>query len=102
MFPLKNLLLRLSKASKIILAETTVVFKEGTSRQDPVWKKRVNERNEIVAELITELDCGWDRLYDVSMRIPAESRMFDGVHYDPLGAEYLADSVAKSILKALQ
>ena len=98
----KNLLLRLAQRSKIILAETTIVYKEGNKRLDPVWRKRVTERNEVVAELITELDCAWDRLYDVSEKIPPEARDADGVHYLSAGYELLADSVAKSILKTLK
>ena len=98
----KNLLVRLAARSKIILAETTVVYKEGNKRLDPVWRKRVTERNEVVAELITELDFAWDRLYDVSEKIPPEARAADGVHYLAAGYEMLADSVAKSILKVLR
>ena len=99
---MKNLLLRLSEKSKIILAETTIAYKEGNRRQDPVWRKRINERNEVVAELVTELDCAWDRLYDVSIEIPMDARDLDGVHYKEAGYEILADSVAKSILKLLK
>ncbi len=98
----KSLLTRLGEKSAIILAETTVVYKEGNRKLDPVWKKRVNERNEIVAELVTELDCAWDRLYEVSERIPHSARSADGVHYESAGYEILADSVAKSILKLLK
>ena len=99
---MKNLLLRLSEKSKIILAETTIAYKEGNKRMDPVWRKRIEERNEIVAELVTELDCAWDRLYDVSLQIPKDARDADGVHYLAAGYEMLADSVAKSILKILK
>lgn len=98
----KALLLRLSENSKIILAETTVVYREGNKRIDPVWRKRVNERNDVVAELVTELDCAWDRLYEVSDTLPKSSRSPDGVHYEAAGYESLADSVAKSILKILK
>ena len=99
---IKNLLLRLSERSKIILADTTVVYKEGNKRQDPVWKKRVTERNEIVGELVTELGCAWNTLYEVSVGIPVEERSADGVHYEPSGYETLADAVAKKILKTLK
>ena len=99
---IKNLLLRLSARSKIILADTTIAYKEGNKRQDPVWKKRVSERNEIVAELVTELGCAWDALYEVSVKIPVEDRSADGVHYEPSGYEILADSVAKSVLRLLK
>ena len=99
---IKNLLLRLGERSKIILADTTVVYKAGNRRLDPVWRKRVGERNDVVAELVTELGCAWDSLYEVSLRIPVEDRAADGVHYEVGGYELLADSVAKSILKLLK
>ena len=99
---IKNLLLRLAEKSKIILAETTVVYKENSARLDPVWRKRVNERNEVVAELVTELDCGWNRLYEISEKVPFADRASDGVHYQAAGYELLADAVAKSILKTVK
>jgi lysophospholipase L1-like esterase len=99
---IKNLLLRLQENSKIILAESTIVLREGNRKQDPVWRKRVSERNDVVAELVTELDCEWDRLYSVSEKIPLSARKADGVHYEAAGYEMLADSVAKSILKILK
>ena len=98
----KNLLLRLGEKSAIILAETTIAYREGNRKQDPVWRKRINERNEVVAELVTELDCAWDRLYEVSEKIPMSARAADGVHYETAGYEILANSVAKSILKLLK
>ena len=99
---IKNLLLRLSEKSKIILAETTVVYKENSTRLDPVWRKRVTERNDVVAELVTELDCGWNRLYETSVKVPFADRDSDGVHYQAAGYELLADAVAKSILKIVK
>jgi lysophospholipase L1-like esterase len=96
---IKNLLVRLDKNSKIILAESTVVYREGNKRLDRAWMRRVNERNEIVAELVTELDCEWDKLFEISEGIPKEYREEDGVHYKAAGYELLADSVAKSILR---
>ena len=98
---IKALLLRLMENSKVILAETTVRYREGNKRAEPIWRKRITERNEIVAELITELGCEWDQLYDVSVKIPLSARADDGVHYLPSGYEILADSVAKSILKII-
>ena len=99
---IKGLLLRLQEKSKIILAETTVAYREGNKRADPIWRKRITERNEIVAELITELGCEWDQLYDVSLKIPLSAREDDGVHYLDAGYEILADSVAKTILKVIK
>lgn len=99
---IKSLILRLSERSKVILAEITVKYREGNKRADPFWRKRVNERNEVVAELITELGCEWNQLYDVSVKIPLSARADDGVHYLPAGYEILADSVAKSILKVIR
>ena len=99
---IKNLLLRVGKGSKIILAESTVVYREGNKRLDREWMRRVNERNEIVAELITELDCAWDKLFSISEKMPTEYREEDGTHYKAAGYELLADSVAKSILRLLR
>ena len=64
--------------------------------------RRVNERNEIVAELVTELDCEWDKLFTISEEIPVDCRNEDGVHYTASGYDLLADSVAKSILRLLR
>ena len=95
------MLLRLAEDSEIILAETTVVYREGNKRLDPVWRKRVDERNEAVAELVTEMGVHWNQLYEVSLQISAQDRALDGVHYESAGYEILADAVAKSILKLL-
>ncbi|MBQ7912467.1 MAG: SGNH/GDSL hydrolase family protein [Clostridia bacterium] len=99
---IKNLLLRIRGKSKLVLAETTVVYKEGNKRLHTGWKKRVNERNEILGELATELDAELNRLYSVSERIAKNDRHNDGTHYAPKGCEILADAVAecvKSLLK---
>ncbi len=99
---IKNLLLRIRGKSKLVLAETTVVYKEGNKRLHTGWKKRVNERNEIIGELATELDAELNRLYSVSERIAKTDRNQDGTHYTPKGYETLGNAVAecvKSLLK---
>lgn len=98
---LKKLLERIGKEAKIILAESTAVYHEGNKRLKRDCMKRVNERNEIVAELVTELDCGWDKLYEVSVEMPKEYRYQDGVHYLETGYEVLAKTVVKSIEEVL-
>jgi acyl-CoA thioesterase-1 len=99
---IKALLQRLAENSKVILAEITVKYREGNKRADPIWRKRITERNDVIAELITELDYDWNRLYEVSLKSPMSARDADGVHYLPDGYEILADAVAKSILKKLK
>ena len=99
---IKNLLLRIGKESKIILAETTIVYREGNKRLDRAAMRRVNERNEIVAELVTELDCEWNKLFTISEKMTEDCRAEDGVHYTAAGYDLLADSVAKSILRLLR
>lgn len=99
---IRNLLARIKGDNKIILAESTIVYREGNKKLDREWMRRVNERNDVVAELVTELDCEWDKLFAISQSIPAEDRKADGVHYEVGGYEALADSVAKSILRILR
>ena len=97
----KKLLQRIGESAKIILTESTAVYHEGNKRLNRDWMKRVKERNEIVAELVTELDCNWDKLFEISLDIPKECRMDDGVHYLEKGYEILAKSVVKSIEELL-
>ena len=99
---IRNLLARIKGNSKIILAESTIVYREGNKKLNREWMRRVDERNENIAELVTELDCEWDKLFTVSENIPMEERNEDGVHYKAGGYELLADSVAKSILRILR
>ena len=97
----KKLLEKIGQNSKLILTESTAVFHEGNKRLKRDCMKRVKERNEIVAELVTEFDCGWDKLFDVSLDMPKEYRLDDGVHYTQKGYETLAKSVVKSIEEVL-
>ena len=66
------------------------------------WKKRVNERNEILGELATELDAELNRLYAVSERIDKKDRNHDGTHYEIEGYEKLANAVADTLKKFLK
>ena len=99
---LKNLLVRIRGKAKLVLAETTVVYKEGNKRLHAGWKKRVNERNEILGELATELDAELNRLYAVSERIDKKDRNHDGTHYEIEGYEKLANAVAETLKKFLK
>jgi len=99
---LKNLLVRMRGKAKLVLAETTVVYKEGNKRLHTGWKKRVNERNEIIGELATELDAELNRLYAVSESISKEDRAQDGTHYAKQGYEKLASAVAETVKKFLK
>ena len=94
---IKNLLLRIGERSKLVLAETTIVYREGNKRIHTEWKKRISERNEILGELATELDAELDRLFSVSEKIPKEYRHADGTHYEKQGYETLANAVADCV-----
>ena len=94
---LKNLLVRLQKDSKLILAETTFVYNAGNKRPHRAWMKRVKERNEILGELATELDADLDRLFAISEKMPKEYRREDGTHFEKEGYQVLAEAVCKSI-----
>ena len=87
--------------SKVILANTTFVFKEGNIIPDEAWGKRVSERNAAIAELSEELGFPNDDLYSVSKTIDASGRSNDGTHYTEIGINILAASVVKSILEVL-
>ncbi len=94
---MKKLLSKIEKDAKLILATSTVVYKEGNKRLDGAWMKRVKERNAAVAEIATEKGYAVDDLYTVSVAIPKEHRNADGTHYLKEGYDALAATVAKCI-----
>ena len=79
---LLKLLLKIKKESKIIMAFSTFVYKEGNKKSDIQWKKKVIERNSAMRELAEDYGYTIDDLYSVSERIPKEYRKEDGVHYE--------------------
>ncbi len=98
---MKKLLCRLEKQSKILLTTTTVVYTADNKRLHPNWNKRVQERNDVVWALATEKGYAVDDLYSVSLAIDKADRSNDGTHYESVGYERLAVSVADSIKKVL-
>ena len=97
-----KLLSKLDKDVKLILATSTIVYREGNKRLDGAWMKRVRERNAAVQEIAEEKGCGVDDLYTVSASIPKEYRYVDGTHYLKGGNAMLAEMVAECIRKELK
>lgn len=96
-----KLLSKIDKDVKLILATSTIVYREGNKRLDGAWMKRVRERNEAVQEIATENGYSVDDLYTVSVSIPKEYRYVDGTHYLQEGYAMLAETVAACIRKNL-
>ena len=99
---LKNLLAKVENGRKIVLATSTLVYKEGNKRLDGAWMKRVRERNSAMQELAEEKGYGLDNLYPVSVSIPKDYRYLDGTHYLPEGYAMLAEAVAACIRSHLK
>ena len=97
-----KLLAKVGEDVKIILANSTMVYREGNKRLDGAWMKRVRERNAAMAELSEENGYGLDDLYSVSASLPKESRYVDGTHYLKEGYDVLAGVVAECIQKELK
>ena len=94
-----KLLSKIDKATKTILATSTVVYQEGNARLDSAWMKRVKERNVAVQEIAAEKGYAVDDLYTVSVSMPKEHRYIDGTHYLKEGYDLLAAAVVESIGK---
>ncbi|MBQ7912986.1 MAG: SGNH/GDSL hydrolase family protein [Clostridia bacterium] len=99
---LKKLLAKVEKQTKLVLATSTLVYKEGNKRLDGAWMKRVRERNAAMQELAAEKGYGLDDLYPVSVSVPKELRYVDGTHYLKEGYDMLAETVAACIRKNLE
>ncbi len=98
----KKLLSKVDKDVKLILATSTIVYREGNKRLDGAWMKRVRERNAAVTEIAEEKGYAIDDLYTVSASIPKEYRYVDGTHYLQEGYAMLAEIVAECIHKELK
>ena len=99
---MNKLLSKIDKDIKLILATSTIVYREGNKRLDGAWMKRVRERNAAVQELAEEKGYAIDDLYTVSVAIPKEYRNLDGTHYLAEGYEILAQAIAECIRKELK
>lgn len=98
---MNKLLSKIDKDVKLIVATSTIVYREGNKRLDGAWMKRVRERNAAVQEIAAEKGCTVDDLYTVSVSIPKEYRYVDGTHYLQEGYAMLAETVAACIRKNL-
>ena len=98
---MNKLLSKIDKDVKLIVATSTIVYREGNKRLDGAWMKRVRERNAAVQEIAAEKGCTVDDLYTVSVSIPKEYRYVDGTHYLQEGYAMLAEMVAACIRKNL-
>ncbi len=97
---LETLLNEIKKeGTKIVLALSTKVNKEGNEALDEKWAVRVTERNEAMRELSNAYGYSIDDLYTVSLGIPNELRKEDGTHYLPSAVNDFADKVVESIIK---
>ena len=99
---MNKLLSKIDKDVKLILASSTIVYREGNKRLDGAWMKRVRERNEAVQEIATENGYTVDDLYAVSTSIPKDYRYVDGTHYLADGYAMLAETVAECIRMELK
>ena len=96
-----KLLSKVDMQKKVVLTTSTLVYKEGNKRLDPVWMKRVKERNAAMQEIAAEKGYAIDDLYTVSVNVPKELRYEDGTHYLQDGYGLLAAAVAENIRKNL-
>lgn len=98
----KKLLSKVEKDVKLVLATSTVVYREDNKRLDGARMKRVRERNAAVHEIAEENGYAVDDLYTVSTSIPKEYRYVDGTHYISKGYAMLTETVAECIRKELK
>ncbi len=96
----ENLLREIKReGTKIILALSTKVNKEGNEELDETWAARVAERNEALRELSEKYGYSIDDLYTLSVGVPKEFRNEDGTHYLSAALDSFADKVIESIIK---
>lgn len=89
-------------SKKVILTATTNVTANNNKKPHREWTKRVNERNEVLLELVKENGYFYDDLHAISTKIPVEYRCGDGFHYTEDGSKILAESVIASIKNSLK
>lgn len=98
---LKSVLSSVDKATKLVVATSTRVLKDGENMVDESWERKIVERNAKVKELCSELGCETDDLYPISVDMNYAHRTKDGFHYDKAGYDIFADKVSKTIKKLL-
>lgn len=96
----EKLLADIGKGKKVVLAMSTLVKEKGNARIDYRQTGIVLRRNRVMEKIAARNGYAMDDLYAVSANIPNEYRLEDGTHYDENGSARLAESVARSILRA--
>ena len=92
-----NKLLDACDVDKIIIATSTIVYKNEEKVIDESWTPILKERNDVVYKIAKERKLPVDDLFTVSLGIPYENRKTDGYHYEAAGSETLAEAVVSSI-----
>ena len=98
---LKKLLAKITQGKRVILANSTVVYRENSKRKHTEYMKQVKVRNQAMQELAEEFGFSFNDLYACSVEIPFDKRRNDGFHYTAEGSEILAQTVALKIKKEL-
>lgn len=98
---LRKIISKIPSSSKVILAESTIVNKQGNKTVDKRWGKKLEERNGAVNELVKEMNLSINHLFEVSKNIPNDLRNEDGTHYLCGGYQMLAIEVVSAIEKKL-
>lgn len=96
-----KLIKALAKDAKIIIATSTIVYKEGNKGINRGWAKRLEERNGAVKELADKNGYKLNDLYSVSEKLDVSLRLPDGVHYNEQGYNVLGKVVADNIKELL-
>lgn len=91
-----------SKCKNLGLCLTTAVNKEGNKKPDPKWMKKVIERNEFYKEYALKNNIKFDDLYSISLSMPKEKRLNDGVHYERDGYELFANQIENFVKEVLK
>ena len=90
-----------NRRESIILATSTVVYKNGVPEIHDGWREKLAERNGAMEELAEKYGYSIDDLFAVSKTIDYTQRSQDGYHYAKEGSAVLAASVVESIKNVL-
>ena len=97
----KALLEYISQRAKVIVGTSTTVLASDLKTENLQWKEKICVRNECLRKIAEEYALSVDDLNKVSQELLGENRTSDGVHFSEQGYITLAESVVKSIKKAL-
>ena len=96
-----NIIMKLVPNYKVVLVTTTFVFEPNNEYPSREWAQIVDQRNEVLFRLAKRFNCPVDNLYQVSLTIEKEKRLYDGTHYTEEGAEILSETVVDCIREHL-